>query len=396
MTPQLRFPEFNDEWQVKKFGDIAQFSKGAGIPKDSIVEAGKIEAIRYGELYTTYSELIDEVKSRTNIPIKNLVISQANDVIIPASGESPTDIATASCVLREGIALGSDLNVIRTPNDGVFLAYYLNNKKKTDIARLAQGVSVVHLYSSSLKVLELVLPTRPEQQKIAHSLTVVDDKILALEQKIEKLEAYRRGVVQTIFTRRIRFTRPDGSHYPEWTSKKLGNFISDLNEKTTSENEYLVMTSSRRGIVLQTDYYGDENRITDRSNLGYHILPPNYLTYRSRSDDGVFRFNLNTTGRTGIVSYFYPVFSIDNGVEKFFEEYLNYSWKIFYKHSVGTSQKVLSHSELKKIELEVPESEEQQKIADFLSAIDQKITLTTQQLEKAKEFKKGLLQRMFV
>jgi type I restriction enzyme S subunit len=127
-------------------GEIASFSKGKGISKADIIEDGATECIRYGELYTTYGETIDEVKSRTNIDVDDLVLSEANDVIIPASGETQIDIATASCVLREGIALGGDLNIIKTKNNGVFLSYYLNYKKKQEIASLAQGISVVHLY----------------------------------------------------------------------------------------------------------------------------------------------------------------------------------------------------------------------------------------------------------
>jgi type I restriction enzyme S subunit len=167
--PALRFPEFKGEWEKHNLGEIASFSKGKGISKADIVENGATECIRYGELYTTYGETIDDVKSRTNIDVNDLVLSESNDVIIPASGETQIDIATASCVLRGGIALGGDLNIIKTQNNGVFLSYYLNYKKKQEIASLAQGVSVVHLYSSQLSLLELNLPLRAEQDKIAGS-----------------------------------------------------------------------------------------------------------------------------------------------------------------------------------------------------------------------------------
>ncbi|MFT6814624.1 MAG: type I restriction enzyme S subunit, partial [Sphingobacteriales bacterium] len=155
--PKLRFSEFDEEWKQYNFGEIAEFSKGKGISKSDIVDDGLSECIRYGELYTTYGETISEVKSRTNVDSGDLVFSSANDVIIPASGETQIDIATASCVLREGIALGGDLNIVKTKNNGVFLSYYLNSKKKLEIARLAQGISVVHLYSSQLSLLELNL-----------------------------------------------------------------------------------------------------------------------------------------------------------------------------------------------------------------------------------------------
>src|SRR5690606_35080787 len=148
LIPELRFPEFVNvgEWEEKILGDVATFFKGKGISKADIVEDGSLPCIRYGELYTHYNETITKIKSSTNLSTDDLILSQVNDVIIPASGETQIDIATASCVLQDGVALGGDLNIIRTNLNGVFLSYYLNNAKKEDIAQMAQGISVVHLY----------------------------------------------------------------------------------------------------------------------------------------------------------------------------------------------------------------------------------------------------------
>jgi len=166
-TPKIRFPDFKGDWINNSLGEIAKFSKGKGISKEDISESGETECIRYGELYTTYNETIDTVFSKTNLDTSDFVLSEANDIIIPASGETQIDIAKASCVLKSGIALGGDLNIIKSPNNGVFLSYYLNSKKKIDIAQLAQGISVVHLYAGQLSKLQLRIPSLPEQQKIA-------------------------------------------------------------------------------------------------------------------------------------------------------------------------------------------------------------------------------------
>lgn len=124
LVPELRFPEFgNGMWDEFILDDIATFSKGKGISKIDIADNGKNPCIRYGELYTHYSETIEDIFSSTNLPAKELVLSNMNDVIIPASGETQEDIATASCVKKAGIALGGDLNIIRSNNDGVFLSY---------------------------------------------------------------------------------------------------------------------------------------------------------------------------------------------------------------------------------------------------------------------------------
>jgi len=140
-VPPLRFPGFTDEWKETTIGDIAIIEKGNGISKEQLSDEGE-ECILYGELYTKYrSEIINEVYSKTDIDSSKLMRSQANDVIIPCSGETAEDIATARCVANNGILLGGDLNIIRfDKQDGAFMSYQLNGKRKYDIARIAQGV----------------------------------------------------------------------------------------------------------------------------------------------------------------------------------------------------------------------------------------------------------------
>jgi len=200
-VPEWRFPEFqNDgEWVEKKLGEVAKFLKGKGISKSDIDENGNLPCIRYGELYTHYNETIKEIKSYTNLDKENLVLSKENDVIIPSSGETQIDIATASCVLIRGVALGGDLNIIRSNVNGIFLSYYLNNAKKRDIAQIAQGISVVHLYANQLKTLKMNIPSKKEQQKIADFLSNLDELITAQAEKIEQLERHKKGLMQKIF-----------------------------------------------------------------------------------------------------------------------------------------------------------------------------------------------------
>ncbi len=202
-SQELRFKDDNGrefpEWKDRLLGDIATFSKGKGISKADIDDEGMTPCIRYGELYTEYGETIREVKSKTNLDIKNLVLSESNDVIIPASGETQIDIATASCVQLSGVALGGDLNIIKSQENGVFLSYYLNNQKKLDIAKLAQGNSVVHLYSSQLKPLNIKLPIKSEQTKIANFLSAIDDKIAQTQAELDAVKQYKQGLLQQMF-----------------------------------------------------------------------------------------------------------------------------------------------------------------------------------------------------
>lgn len=187
------------DWQEKRLGDVASFQKGKGIAKNDIVAGGTTPCIRYGEIYTDYGETIKSIRSQTNVPAGDLILSQTNDVIIPASGEEPLAMARACCVLRSGVALGGDINILRPQMNGVFLAYYLSHAKRIEIARIAQGNSVVHLYSAQLKQLPISVPHTDEQKRIADALTAVDAKIQAVADQLARLQTFKKGLLQQLF-----------------------------------------------------------------------------------------------------------------------------------------------------------------------------------------------------
>lgn len=197
----MRFPEFSGEWKEEQLDSIATLSKGVGISKEQLSEVGE-PCILYGELYTKYkSEIIKQIESKTDIDCSKLKRSKANDVIIPCSGETAVDIATARCVPFDNILFGGDLNVISLHKyDGAFMSYQLNGKRKYDIARVAQGVSVVHLYGDHLKAIKTYNPTLPEQQKIAKLLSLLDERIATQNKIIEKLETLIKGIIETVIS----------------------------------------------------------------------------------------------------------------------------------------------------------------------------------------------------
>ena len=136
-APKLRFKEFSGDWEEKKLGTLGQFLKGSTLSKADLSEEGK-PCVLYGELYTKYNEVINNVISKTNLENDKLVLGQKNDVLIPSSGETAIDIATASCLQQDNVILGGDLNVFRSDKvNGVFTSYQLNSSKKREIARLS-------------------------------------------------------------------------------------------------------------------------------------------------------------------------------------------------------------------------------------------------------------------
>ena len=149
-----------------------------------------------------------------------------------------------------------------------------------------------------------------------------------------------------------------------WDQISLSDCIIPYEEKTSVANQYPVLTSSRKGLMLQTDYYSNR-QVTTEDNVGYNIIPYGYITFRSRSDDGRFKFNQNTIIDRGIISYFYPVFTFSDEVScEFLLQLLNHTiYKKMFPYAEGTAQQVLSLKKLGRFKYSVPQIHEQQKIA---------------------------------
>jgi type I restriction enzyme S subunit len=400
LAPALRFKDFNGDWNESRLNDVAEFKKGKGISKADISEDGVLECIRYGELYTTYTELIQDIVSKTNLLAKDLILSEFNDVIIPASGELNIDIATASCVLKSGVAYSGDLNIIRSKMDGIFLSFYLNNKRKFDIARLAQGVSVVHLYSSQLKTLKLNFPPLLEQQKIASFLSAVDEKIQQLTKKKALLEDYKKGVMQQLFFGQLRFKDENGKDYPDWEEKRLdamiSKFVVPMRDKPKElkgeipwcriedfNGKYLSSSKSGQGVSLET---------VKKMNL--KVYPIGTLLVSCSANLGfcaITEVELITNQTfIGLVP--------DN--KKVDVLYLLYVMRMMARQlnilSSGTTISYLSRQQFEKFKVPYSSLKEQQKIATYLSGIDTKIEAVNSQITQTQTFKKGLLQQMFV
>jgi type I restriction enzyme S subunit len=176
-----------------------------------------------------------------------------------------------------------------------------------------------------------------------------------------------------------------------WRSERLKKYLIEHDEKTTENNQYPVLTSSRRGLMLQTDYYSDHQVTTD-DNIGYNVLPRGYITFRSRSDNGIFVFNENTIIDKGIISYYYPVFSFsDSSDHKFMLELLNFTIrKQAYAYVEGTAQQVLTLKKLGTFKYNLPPLVEQCAIAEILMTAD-KLIATKERLISAKHKQKRWL-----
>ena len=194
--PKIRFKGFEGEWECRKLGEVANFTKGSGYSKSDLTEEG-FPIILYGRLYTQYETVIKNVDTFVSFDKKALK-SLGNEVIVPASGETSEDIARASVVYQKGVILGGDLNVI-TPNkdiDSAFLALSLTNGKcNRELAKKAQGKSVVHLHNSDLQECEILFPFLKEQTQIGNFFRQLDETIALQSAEVEKLNQLKKGLL---------------------------------------------------------------------------------------------------------------------------------------------------------------------------------------------------------
>ena len=209
-VPKLRFSEFNKvcEYTQYKFDDIFIFSSGKNIKQNEASPEFITPCIRYGELYHMYGEVITKTINSTNLDKSDLTFSHGNEILLPSAGEDPLDIGSASALILKGVAIGRTINVLRPKGDidysHVYVSYYINNKLRRDISKLARGASISNVYNSDLKTLKVNLPELDEQQKIASFLTSVDSKISQLTEKQRLLKEYKKGVMQQIFSQQLR------------------------------------------------------------------------------------------------------------------------------------------------------------------------------------------------
>lgn len=206
LSGEVRFDGFSDKWEEVRIDKLFDFKKGQELSKEKLEKNGIFECILYGELYTTYSEVISEIKSKTNI--KEGIKSKIDDILIPASTTtSAIDLAIASTIQKDNVLIGGDINILRKKTNninGEFISKYLTHIKKMEIAKYAQGITIIHLYSKDFKHLKIQLPSLPEQQKIAEVLSLADDEINLLKNELEELNLQKKALMQKLLTGEVR------------------------------------------------------------------------------------------------------------------------------------------------------------------------------------------------
>ena len=198
LTPES-CPLNDVKWTYAQIGELGKFIKGAPLSKADIASDGT-PFILYGELYTTYNEVITQVVRRTQANTESQYFSKIGDVVIPTSGETPEEISTASCIMLPDVILAGDLNIFRSSKiDGRIMSYVLNHIVNGSVARVAQGKSIVHVQSSEISKITIAYPDSETQLKLISIFDAINLRIVQNEKILEQLRTQRKALLQKLF-----------------------------------------------------------------------------------------------------------------------------------------------------------------------------------------------------
>ena len=403
-VPIIRIKGFNDDWERRKLGELVKFSKGTGYSKGDLKEFGT-PIILYGRLYTNYETVIKDVD--TFVDAKNgSVYSCGGEVIIPASGETAEDISVASVVGKSGILLGGDLNIITPPSeiDSAFLALSISNgKPHNEMAKMAQGKSIVHLHNSDLEKIELAYPSYEEQVQISTYFGYLDHLFTLHQREIDRIVCLRKAMVEKMFPQNgadvpaVRFSR-----YKEpWRLCQFSEIFTERHIIDTISDEYPQLAFTiEEGVIRPED-----KKTNKRDFLIIDKATKKYL--QTEYDDIIYNpanviygaIHRNALGK-GCVSPIYKIFYTDQD-STFMECIVRHPnfIKEISRSMEGTVKKLRTLKPKAFLEMSAyiaPTIEEQRQIGEYFRQMDRLIEIEKEELEKIKHIKSACLEKMFV
>lgn len=383
--PELRFPEFEGEWVTSRIGDLTDvFAGGTPSTLKSVFWNGNIRWMNSGELNL---KKVTEVEGRiTDLGLKNSStrILPKHCILIGLAGQGKTR-GTAAINMIELCTNQSVAAIL--PQDKLFDSFFLFHNidfRYDELRNLSTGEGGRGgLNLQIIKSVKVSLPTLPEQQKIASFLSSADQRIQLLTQKKEKLEQYKKGIMQQIFSQQLRFKDENGKDYPEWGEKRLGDCL-----RYEQPTKYLV----------------ESVEYSDNYNIPVITAGKTFILGYTDEKDGIFKNDLpiilfdDFTTATQFVNF---PFKLKSSAAKILLANDNLDIKFIYELMQMIKFEIGGHgrhwiSVFSNLIFDFPIYEEQQKIASFLSSLDEKISLVNQQIELTRKWKQGLLQKMFV
>ena len=404
-TPELRFKDFNENWRKNYLKDILSIKSGLGFKASEYttnkgIKLLQIENVSHGAVKWT-----NNVKfvPKNYLEIHKDLVLKENDIVLALNRpvtNNKLKIAKLSKADNPSILYQRVGKIILT-NEGVldefiyqyFHLYLKNYVLKSSIGSDQPFISITNLYKQSIR-----LPSIQEQKKIACFLVTVDDKIKKLTQKYELLTQYKKGIMQRLFSQKLCFSNDKGNHFEKWKEVKLSNFAI-VNPKTNilpNKFIYIDLESVSKGKLLSKNTMNLENapiraqRLLQNNDIIFQMVRP----YQKNN----YFFTNKDLNSEYVASTGYAQFRVKDNNSKYLY-YVLHTTKFVndvLKRCTGTSYPAINSSDLSDIKVPKPTLEEQTKIASFLTTIDENIDQTYKQLVLTKQWKKGLLQQMFL
>ena len=399
--PQLRFPEFETDWEKEKLKNVSTYFNGGSFENDVQVE-GRYELVTLKSINMSGSL----VHSKRFIEIEVSTLSK-NTLVMILSEQSPGLLGmTALIPIDNKYVLNQRVAEIR-PNDNVD-SYFLSmsiNRNQRYFGKHGAGTKVQNLSKPNVENYEFLCPTKPEQQKIAAFLTAVDTKIEQLSNKKALLGEYKKGLMQQIFSQAIRFKADDGSAFPVWEEKNIVELAKTSIGLVTSMTPYYV----DKGVPLIRNNDIFQNKIRkeklirldyefDQLNKNRRLFTNDIVTVHTGNIGASAVIDEELNGCQGFATLNTRIKNQNEISSSFLCWYYNSTRNIKYALSMATGDGRSNYNlkDFNKATIPVPSLPEQTKIAAFLTAADNKIEQVGKQFDESKQFKKALLQQMFV
>lgn len=403
-APKLRFRADNGsnfpQWKAKTLDTLMNFKNGINASGDKFGKG--IKCISVMDILNNSYIMYDIIKGYVDIDEKTLHSFSVGygDVVFQRSSENVTDAGRANVYMdKEKFATFSGF-VIRGKRKTDYEPMFMNALLSTFSVRKqimvkAQGAQHINIGQEILSSVVVIIPHLSEQQKIADFLSTIDTVIEKQQATVEAWEERKKGVMQKLFSQEVRFKADDGSDFPDWEKKTLGNIFVERTERSMGGEELLSVTIAQ-GVIRQSDSDKRNNSSDNKSN--YKVVKKNDLAYNTmrmwQGAEGVSDYD-------GIVSPAYTIVTPKAGNNvKYFEMFFKQlsMLHLFQRYSQGLTSDTwnLKFPAFAKIKCDVPCEKEQDKIVNCISLLDDVIKKQKEILEKWKELKKGLLQQMFV
>ncbi|HDJ7546012.1 TPA: restriction endonuclease subunit S [Staphylococcus aureus] len=400
-TPELRFPNYENSWFSYKLNDISE----RVTRKNKNLESQRPLTIS-GQL-----GLIDQIEYfNKSVSSKNLTgytLIKKGEFAYNKSYSNGYPLGAIKKLERYDLGILSSLYICFSFDENIDKSFMKNYFESTKWYREVANIAVegarnhglLNIPVNDFFNININLPIQYEQEKIGEFFSKLDQQIELEEQKLEKLEEQKKGYMQQIFSQKLRFKDENGNDYPNWETEKLGNLINEVNERTKSNNQYVLLSSTKNGLLSQEEYF--KKQIGSKDSTGYKVLRLNQLVL---SPQNLWLGNINFNQRfdIGIVSPSYRIYNLSHHFDINFAKNLLKSPRYIYEYAQASEQgasvvrRNLNLDLFYSIKISLPSIEEQRKIGVFLNKLDKLIEKQSNEIELLKQRKKGLLQKMFV